>query len=78
MQKESAIFKEHCHSNCNDLNLDCRIEIRTLEPGHVIMTEDSHNDAALVYILSGSLIMSQRGDQDGNQDLVLYTASKVK
>lgn len=53
-----------------------RIEIRTLEPGHVIMTEDSHNDAALVYILSGSLIMSQRGDQDGNQDLVLYTASK--
>ena len=37
------------------------------------MTEDSHNDAALVYILSGSLVMSQCGEQEA----VLYTAHKV-
>eukprot|EP00095_Tigriopus_kingsejongensis_P004400 maker-scaffold93_size381549-snap-gene-2.23 protein:Tk04400 transcript:maker-scaffold93_size381549-snap-gene-2.23-mRNA-1 annotation:"neuropathy target esterase sws isoform x4" len=53
-----------------------RIEIRTLETGHVIMTEDSHNDAALVFILSGSLLMSQKGEQDGNPDLVLYAATR--
>ena len=42
-------------------------------PDDVIMTEDSHNDAALVFILSGSLVMSQCGDEES----VLYTAYKV-
>lgn len=63
-----------------------RIELRTLSDGDVIMTEDSHNDAALVYIVSGSLVMSQFGgggaaagdNEDGNQEqLILYTAYKV-
>ena len=41
------------------------------------MTEDSHQDAALVYILSGSLMLSQRAEQEAGPDKVLYTAFKV-
>ena len=40
------------------------------------MTEDSHSDAALVYILSGSLVMSMKGESDSKRDQTLYTAYK--
>ena len=55
-----------------------RIEIRTLLSGEVIMTEDSHSDAGLIFIISGSLVMSQKNNdlyESANaSDSVLYTA----
>jgi hypothetical protein len=41
------------------------------------MTEDSHNDAGLVFILSGSLVMSQRNENEGTDERVLYAAFAV-
>ena len=59
-----------------------RIEIRTLRSGEVIMTEDSHSDAGLVFILSGSLLMSQKNNdleaKEARADSVLYTAFPVR
>ena len=59
-----------------------RIEIRTLLSGEVIMTEDSHSDAGLVFILSGSLLMSQKNNdleaKEARADSVLYTAFPVR
>ena len=53
-----------------------RIEIRTLLSGEVLMTENSHSDAGLIFIICGSLIMSQKNnDQEGKaSESVLYTA----
>ena len=46
------------------------------------MTEDSHSDAGLVFILSGSLVMSQKNNDleaadRARADSVLYTAFPV-
>jgi hypothetical protein len=41
------------------------------------MTEDSHSDAALVYILSGSLVTSQSSDSESRPERVLYTAFRA-
>ena len=45
------------------------------------MTEDSHSDAGLVFILSGSLLMSQKNNdleaKEARADSVLYTAFPV-
>ena len=43
----------------------CRIELRTLSYGEMVMTEDSHNDAGLVLVLSGSLELSQCNNSAG-------------
>ncbi len=52
----------------------------------VVMTEDSHNDAGLVLVLSGSLKLSQheedlsgnhRLDHSNPEERVLYVAKKV-
>ncbi len=58
-----------------------RIALRTLSDGDVIMTEDAHNDAALVYILSGCLVQSQLLSSDASspsssesESRTLYTA----
>jgi lysophospholipid hydrolase len=54
-----------------------RIEIRLLSPGDVIMTEDSHNDAALIHILSGSLNLSQNLETDeGLSERTLFVARR--
>ena len=59
-----------------DFLRDC-IEIRSLNMGDVIMTEDSHNDAALVYILTGCLELSQHGEADSGISNTLYCAYRV-
>ncbi len=41
------------------------------------MTEDSHSDAGLVFILSGSLVMWQGSETEDNQEAILYTAYAV-
>ena len=65
----------------NQIWLFCRIEIRTLLSGEVIMTEDSHSDAGLIFIISGSLIMSQKNNDQyeaNASDSRLYTAFAVR
>ena len=45
------------------------------------MTEDSHSDAGLIFIISGSLIMSQKNNdqyESNASDSVLYTAFAVR
>ncbi len=74
-------MKKRCQSTPIEfiIQICCRLILRTLPEGSVIMTEDCHEDAALVYILSGSLVTSQSNDGDGSasSDRVLYTAVKV-
>ena len=45
------------------------------------MTEDSHSDAGLIFIISGSLIMSQKNNDQyeaNASDSRLYTAFAVR
>ncbi|CAB4061763.1 NTE [Lepeophtheirus salmonis] len=53
-----------------------KISFRAIESGDSIMTEDFHNDAGLVYIISGNLIMSMKGESESHKDQILYIASK--
>ena len=49
------------------------LELRTLEMGDVILTEKSHGDVALGYIVQGGLTMTQSGGLDGHDEMFTVT-----
>ena len=70
-----------------------RISLRTVSCGEVLMVEDVHNEAGLVFVLSGALELSQcnswkgGGAVEGGEfygsdhtgiERVLYTAYRVR
>ena len=68
----------------------CRLALRTLSAGDVIMAEDAHNDAGLVFVISGALELSQCNGGSGEEmegefyrsergpaERILYTAYRV-
>lgn len=54
-----------------------RIEIRHVFEGEIIMKQDSNVDAALVYILDGSLLLSQGAGLAGKDEATLDVAIAV-
>ncbi|XP_008556860.1 neuropathy target esterase sws isoform X2 [Microplitis demolitor] len=44
---------------------DGKVQIREVAAGTYLMKEESNKDIALVYVLSGSLVISQRGSEGG-------------
>ncbi|KAF5279536.1 hypothetical protein FQR65_LT03358 [Abscondita terminalis] len=57
----------------NDAILNGKVEYREVSAGTYLMKEDSNKDAALVYVISGSLAMSQRLS-DSDEDVHMFTA----
>ncbi|XP_060526246.1 neuropathy target esterase sws isoform X4 [Cylas formicarius] len=57
--------------NDNDVNLN--IEIREVSAGTYLMKEDSNKDVALVYVISGTLSLSQRLT-DGTDEVHMFNA----
>ncbi|XP_046440138.1 neuropathy target esterase sws-like isoform X1 [Daphnia pulex] len=53
--------------------LDGHIEVRELIPGTYIMKEDAMKDVALVYVISGTLCVSQRAASK-NEDVQMFLA----
>ncbi|KAL1505379.1 hypothetical protein ABEB36_004962 [Hypothenemus hampei] len=49
------------------------LEIREVSAGTYLMKEDSHKDVALVYVLSGALVVSQKVT-DGQEEIHMYTS----
>ena len=66
LQKELDIDDSEC--------LKKMIELRTLEMGDVVLTERSHGDVALGYIVQGGLTMTQSGGLDGQDEM--FTVSR--
>ncbi|XP_020706321.2 neuropathy target esterase sws isoform X7 [Athalia rosae] len=54
---------------------DGKVQIREVPAGTYIMKEESHKDVALVYVISGSLIVSQRvaEGRDAGQEVHMYS-----
>lgn len=57
----------------DDSVLQDKVEIREVSSGTFLMKEESHKDVALVYVLTGSLVISQRTSDDANE-VSTYTA----
>lgn len=55
---------------------DGRIQIREVPAGTYLMKEESHKDVALVYVISGSLIISQRVTEgrDSKEEVHMFSA----
>ncbi|XP_011698482.1 PREDICTED: neuropathy target esterase sws isoform X2 [Wasmannia auropunctata] len=53
-----------------------KVQIREVPAGTYLMKEESHKDVALVYVLSGSLTVSQRVSEgrDAGQEVHMFTA----
>ncbi|XP_061383046.1 neuropathy target esterase sws isoform X3 [Danaus plexippus] len=57
----------------NDQILKGNVQVRDLPAGTYIMKEESHKDVALVYLLSGALLVSQRV-AEGEGEVHMFTA----
>ena len=57
----------------DDTLLKGQVEVRELHSGTYIMKEDSQKDAALVYVLSGTLSVSQKA-ANKNEDVQMFLA----
>ncbi|XP_076755924.1 patatin like phospholipase domain containing sws isoform X3 [Xylocopa sonorina] len=55
---------------------DGKVQIREVPAGTYLMKEESHKDVALVYVVSGSLIVSQRVSEgrDASQEVHMFSA----
>ncbi|KAG7202507.1 hypothetical protein KM043_017071 [Ampulex compressa] len=55
---------------------DGKVEMREVPAGTYLMKEESHKDVALVYVVSGSLIISQRVSEgrDSGQEVHMFSA----
>ncbi|XP_043274976.1 neuropathy target esterase sws isoform X1 [Venturia canescens] len=55
---------------------DGKVQIREVPAGTYLMKEESHKDVALVYVVSGSLIISQKvsEDRDPGQEVHMFSA----
>ncbi|XP_066141369.1 neuropathy target esterase sws isoform X4 [Euwallacea fornicatus] len=53
--------------------IDLNLEIREVTAGTYLMKEDSHKDIALVYVLSGALVVSQKAP-DSQEEKHMYTS----
>uniref|UniRef100_A0AAR5PSE1 Neuropathy target esterase sws n=1 Tax=Dendroctonus ponderosae TaxID=77166 RepID=A0AAR5PSE1_DENPD len=56
-----------------DEAVDLNLEIREVSGGTYLMKEDSHKDVALVYVLSGALVVSQKMT-DSQEEIHMYTS----
>ncbi|XP_050506232.1 neuropathy target esterase sws isoform X3 [Diabrotica virgifera virgifera] len=54
-------------------SLKGKVEIREVSAGTYLMKEDSNKDAALVYIIAGALVVSQRVTE-GEEEVHMFTA----
>ncbi|XP_050303906.1 neuropathy target esterase sws isoform X3 [Anthonomus grandis grandis] len=57
----------------DDEGIDLNLEIREVSAGTYLMKEDSHKDVALVYVISGALMVSQKVT-DGEEEIHMYTS----
>ncbi|XKL67411.1 hypothetical protein PGB90_002902 [Kerria lacca] len=57
----------------NDSLLKGKVEIREVPAGIYLMQEDSHKDAALIYLMSGTLSAYQKKVNEEEEDIHLYT-----
>ncbi|XP_034948217.1 neuropathy target esterase sws isoform X1 [Chelonus insularis] len=55
---------------------DGKVQIREVPAGTYLMKEESHKDVALVYVISGSLIVSQKVTEgrDSNEEVHMFSA----
>ncbi|CAG9772362.1 unnamed protein product [Ceutorhynchus assimilis] len=53
--------------------IDLNLEIREVSAGTYLMKEDSHKDVALLYILSGALVVSQKVT-DSREEIHMYSS----
>ncbi|KAK0159924.1 hypothetical protein PV328_007384 [Microctonus aethiopoides] len=60
----------------NDLVLKDKVQIREVPSGTYLMKEESNKDLALVYVVSGSLLISQRvaEGRDANEEVHMFSA----
>ncbi|GLG97715.1 Neuropathy target esterase sws [Gryllus bimaculatus] len=57
----------------DDTILHGKVEIREVPTGTYLMKEESHKDVALIYLLSGTLLVSQKMT-DNQEDVNMFTA----
>jgi lysophospholipid hydrolase len=57
----------------DDIMLKGKLEIREVAAGTYLMKEDSNKDVALVYVISGALIVSQKVTE-GEEEVHMFTA----
>ncbi|XP_026728766.1 neuropathy target esterase sws isoform X1 [Trichoplusia ni] len=76
---EQALIQIATEAFVKELGLDCdtvlkgNVQVRDLPAGTYIMKEESHKDVALVYLLSGALLVSQRV-AEGEGEVHMFTA----
>ena len=51
-----------------------QVEVRELSSGTYIMKEDTQKDAALVYVVSGTLSVSQKSRNKSDEDVQMFLA----
>ncbi|KAK9498344.1 hypothetical protein O3M35_002998 [Rhynocoris fuscipes] len=66
-------FIQELGLNVNTTLMDGKVEIRNVPAGTYLMKEESHKDVALVYLLSGALIVSQK-TTDLDEEVHMFTA----
>ncbi|CAG9783274.1 unnamed protein product [Diatraea saccharalis] len=74
--KDGSSFKKHNTDNLDEQSdqvLLGNVQVRDLPAGTYIMKEESHKDVALVYLLSGALLVSQRV-AEGEGEVHMFTA----
>lgn len=65
-------FQALLHLESDEILRDT-VEVRDVPPGSFLMKQDSMQETALVYILMGTLTVSQH-ESDGTKDVQLFTA----
>ncbi|XP_025195605.1 neuropathy target esterase sws isoform X3 [Melanaphis sacchari] len=68
------VFVKKLQLDNEDLLLG-KVEIRKIPTNTYVMQEDSHKDAALVLLLNGSLIVSQKMDLEGLTEAHMYSVN---
>ncbi|KAL4141643.1 hypothetical protein QTP88_004247 [Uroleucon formosanum] len=68
------VFVKKLQLDNEDLLLG-KVEIRRIPTNTYVMQEDSHKDAALVLLLSGSMIVSQKMDPEGLTEAHMYSVN---
>ncbi|XP_026806456.1 neuropathy target esterase sws isoform X3 [Rhopalosiphum maidis] len=68
------VFVKKLQLDNEDLLLG-KVEIRKIPTNTFVMQEDSHKDAALVLLLNGSILVSQKMDPEGLTEAYMYSVN---
>uniref|UniRef100_A0A2S2NHV6 Neuropathy target esterase sws n=1 Tax=Schizaphis graminum TaxID=13262 RepID=A0A2S2NHV6_SCHGA len=68
------VFVKKLQLDNEDLLLG-KVEIRKIPTNTFVMQEDSHKDAALVLLLNGSMLVSQKMDPEGLTEAYMYSVN---